>query len=198
MHRPLTYCVAAPLVALLFTAGAVHAQNPMQGTGCYVQGNRSALPRRASPLDSASVSLSGGVVKLCYGRPQARGRQVMGELVPFGQPWRLGANEATTIYVPAPARIAGVAVQPGWYSIYTVPGQTEWRIVVNRSAQRWGIPIDSTVQRADVGSGTARVQQTQSPVEQLTARLDKTGANTANLVFEWERTRVQIPVELRP
>ena len=74
----------------------------------------------------------------------------MGRLVPYGEPWRLGANEATAVHLPVRARVAGVVVDRGWYSLYAVPGEREWRIVVNRDWQRWGIPIDDGVMKADV------------------------------------------------
>ncbi len=191
-------CLVLACTTVFAAATPARAQTQQPDAACWVQGDRATLPNRASPLDSASVTLGAGTLKMCYGRPQMRGRTVMGGLVPFNEPWRLGANEATTIHVPVRARVAGVSVQPGWYSIYVVPARSAWRIVVNRTAQRWGIPIDSAVQAADVGSGTVPVQQTASPVEQLTASFQKTGANTADLVVEWERTRVRIPVVLQP
>jgi len=73
-------------------------------------------------LDSAQVSIGGQVLKVCYGRPSVRGRQVAGGLVPYGEPWRLGANEPTTLHVPFTADIGGVRVEPGSYSLYVVAG----------------------------------------------------------------------------
>src|SRR5206468_12789508 len=67
-------------------------------------------------LDSATVEIGGATLKVCYGRPSARGRKIMGGLVPFGEPWRLGANEATTIHVPFAAELAGVRVGAGTYT----------------------------------------------------------------------------------
>ena len=64
--------------------------------------------KRKSAHDSASVAMEGGTVKVCYGRPRVNGREIMGKLVPYGEPWRLGADEATAIYVPFRASIAGV------------------------------------------------------------------------------------------
>src|SRR6478672_7462594 len=101
--------------------------------------------KRKSAHDSASVALDGGTVKVCYGRPHQNGREIMGKLVPYGEPWRVGADEATAIHVPFPARIAGVNVEPGWYSLYAIPGAKQWQIVVNSDAQRWGVPIDAKV-----------------------------------------------------
>jgi hypothetical protein len=117
-------------------------------------------------------------------------------LVPFGEPWRLGADEATSIHVPVPGTIAGVAVEPGWYSLYAIPGEREWEIVVNASIRRWGIPIDEAVHAADVGSGTVRGERVSEPVELLTATLEP-AARGVDLSFVWDRTRVRIPIRVR-
>src|SRR2546430_13834627 len=94
-------------------------------------------------------------MNLCYSRPPARGRKVMGGWAPFAQPWRLGANEATSIHVPFPAEIPGVRGEPGPYTLYVIPRASGWQIVVNRAVQRWGVPIDDEVRARDVGAGRA-------------------------------------------
>lgn len=163
---------------------------------CWTTAEPAELAERPSPLDSASVALSGGTVKVCHGSPQMRGRDIMGGLVPFDQPWRLGANEATRIHMPAAGTIAGVEVEPGWYSLYTIPSADSWQIFVNESSERWGIPISEEVRAADVGSGTVNVQSTDAPIEGLTMTLTENGADAAILTIEWEETRVQVPIEL--
>src|SRR6478672_13369820 len=105
-------------MVLVAARRAPHAA-PMQGSeGCWFQDKPAEVAQRKSPHDSASVSMEGGTVKVCYGRPHQNGRAIMGKLVPYGEPWRAGADEATAIHVPFPARIAGVSVEPGWYSLY--------------------------------------------------------------------------------
>jgi hypothetical protein len=163
-----------------------------------VRGSRDAVANRPSPLDSTAVTLGGREVKVCYGAPKKNGRQVAGGLIPFGTPWRLGANEATVIYMPARGSIAGVAVQPGWYSLYTVAGPNEWQIAVNSAVQRWGIPVDDAVTAKDVGKGTVRVEAADTAEERLRLRLASTGASSADLVVHWDTTRVRIPVVLNP
>jgi len=133
-------------------------------------------------------------MKLCYSRPSARGRKVMGGLVPFDQPWRLGANEATSIDVPFPAEIAGVRVRPGTYTLYAIPGASKWQIVVNRGVQRWGVPINSEVRAGDVGAGTATTESLGAPVETLTLKFAPAAGNATELLLEWENTRVRIPI----
>jgi len=111
---------------------------------------------------------------------------------PFGQPWRLGANEPTRLTLPFAAEVAGVHVEPGTYSLYVVPQQTSWEVHVNKAVDRWGIPIDSQVQAQDAGKGTVPVETLAQPVEQLTLRL--VAGSPAELVVEWEKTRVRIPI----
>lgn len=187
-----TFLVVATLVALSSPLGA----QATAGNGCWVRGSRDALARRPSALDSTSVVVGGAEIKVCYGAPRMNGRQVAGGLIPFGEPWRLGANEATTIHMPVRGTIAGVAVNPGWYSLYTIASEKEWRIVVNSAAQRWGIPVNDAIRASDVGSGTVRVETADSPEEALRLRLASAGANAATLTVQWDRTRVRIPIVL--
>ncbi|MFW6197690.1 MAG: DUF2911 domain-containing protein [Myxococcota bacterium] len=181
------------MVALVPTAGVTQEAQP----GCWVRGDEADLELRASPYDSTEVTLDGGRVKVCFSRPRKLGRPIMGGLVPFGEPWRFGANEATAIHLPTRATIAGVAVEPGWYSLMAIPGEREWRIVVNREVRRWGIPIDEDVRASDVGIGTVPASESVGVVELFTLGFERTGPSTADLVLAWDRTRVRIPVVLR-
>lgn len=184
-------------VAAMAVAFAPNAAGQVPSDACWFRGNASDVAGRASPHDSTSITLDGATVKVCYGRPAARGRQVMGQLVPYGAPWRMGADEATAIYVSAPARIAHVNVDPGWYSLYTIPEAKQWRIVVNRDARRWGVPINDAVRAKDVGSWGVQAEHLAQPVERLTMTLRPTSKSAATLDVEWENTRVRIPVERR-
>ena len=166
--------------------------------GCRFRGQREDLELRISRLDSASVELGGETVRVCYSRPRKLGRPIMGRLVPYGEPWRLGANEATMLHLPVPAAVAGVPVEAGSYSLYAVPGEVSWRIVVNADARRWGIPIDEEVRRQDVGSGTVPTEALGETVETLTLRLLRRSPDRAVLRIEWERTAVSVPIQLRP
>jgi len=173
-----------------------HAQAPDRA--CWMRGARESVAGRPSAFDSTSVTLGGREVKVCYSSPKKSGRQIMGGLVPFGEPWRLGANEATAIYMPARGTVAGVPVNAGWYTLYVIPSAKDWSVVVNSSIQRWGIPIDATVRAKDVGNGTVPVETTSSVEEALKLRLVGTGTSSANLVVQWDRTRVSIPVTIPP
>lgn len=191
-----TGALAATALALGPLATSAHAQ---EGPVCWLRGGVTAeeAAQRASPRDSASIQLQAGVAKVCYGAPSARGRDIMGGLVPWDQPWRAGADEATALHLTFPAEVAGVSVEPGTYSLYTIPGEDEWVVVVNREAERWGIPIGSDVRSEDIGTGTVVPERTDGMIEQMQFRFEPRGSNSADLVLEWERTRIRIPVEAR-
>ena len=179
-------------MSLALIAAALHPTPAARD--CWIRGDRARLASRASPHASTTLAVGRDTITVCYARVAKRGRPVMGGLVPYGVPWRLGANEATAIYVPFRAKIAGVAVEPGWYSLYAVPGEREWRIVVNAETQRWGIPFDAAVRARDVGSGTVPVERVPATVEDLTLTLRGEGASGAVLEIVWENTRVRVPI----
>src|SRR5690606_37152922 len=116
-------------------------------------------------------------------------------LVPYGKLWRTGANEPTTIHLATPAQIAGVAVEPGSYSLYTIPGEREWTVIVNRSTSQWGHESQYTpeVEAQEVGRGTVVAEAIAEPIEQFMIRWE-TGGTGASLVLEWADRRVRIPV----
>jgi len=155
------------------------------------------LATRKSPLDSLSFKVGTADVKLCYGRPSARGRTMIGgNDVPFGKIWRTGANEPTMIHTTGPLTIAGVSVPAGSYSIYTIPDPKQWHVIVNKSISQWGHESYYTeeVKAQEVGHGMANVSALTTPVEQFTIRQEPGSAGAVNLQLEWEKTRVTVPV----
>lgn len=180
---------AAALLGLTATATAQDVP------ACSFTAEGEELTGRASPPDSSAVELDGAMAKICFSSPRMRGREIMGGLVPYGQPWRMGANEPTTLHLGAPARLGDLSLERGSYALYAVPGEEEWRIVANSAVDRWGIPIDEEIRRNDVGSVTVSPESTDEPVEALDIRLEPAD-DGARLVVEWERTRLSVP--LRP
>jgi hypothetical protein len=189
--------------AFLLTAAIafVEPQNagaqPAASTACFVRGAPDRVASRPSILDSASVQLGSATVKVCYGRPRKNDRQIMGGLVPYGEPWRMGANEATVIHMPAAGTIAGVAVDSGTYSLFAIPAEKEWQIVVNAATGRWGIPINAAVRAKDVGTGKVSAETASSSQDQMSLSFEKKGDKSAELVLHWDVTRVRIPVTLK-
>jgi hypothetical protein len=144
----------------------------------------------ASPRDTAAMTYAGERVYVDYGRPSMRGRTIMGGLVPYGQVWRTGANAATTLVTTRDWRIGGTLVPAGTYTLYTLPGETEWQLIVNRQTGQWGTEYD---QAQDLARIPMRVERTAAPVEQFTINL--VAGSPAQLVMEWENTRASVAME---
>lgn len=163
---------------------------------CSFRGAPDALAERPSPLDSLMIELGGAPAKLCYGRPSLRGRTMIGVVEPYGTPWRMGANEPTTLHLGFRARLGPVDLAPGSYSLYAIPQASDWTIVVNSDTRRWGIPISPDVRRSDVGSFEVATRSSDTLVETLTFSFEG-GGNAGDLVLAWERTTLRIPIRHR-
>jgi hypothetical protein len=182
-------------LAGLFAAGAVPPVGA-QVEGCAYN-PRMELSSRQSPLDSVLFEVGGQEVKVCYGRPSARGRTMIGgEAAPYGQIWRTGANETTKILTPVALSIGGVEVPAGTYALYTVPGEAEWGIVVNRAHEQWGHERYYTdeIEAQEAGRATAKTEPVENHVETFTIRAEPQGDGSVHLVLEWENTRVRVPI----
>lgn len=159
---------------------------------------RASVANRPSPYDSVLVTVGTRQAKICYSRPSGRGRTVFDSLVAYNELWRTGANEPTIIHIPFAAKIAGMDVQPGSYSIYTipVPAGGEWTVIVNRSVSHWGEESRYTadVQAQEVGRAPVSSAAIAEHVEQFTIRSEPAGPNASNILLEWVNTRVTIPV----
>ena len=155
------------------------------------------LPR-ASPLESVSFNLpDGGKGKLCYGSPRLRGRRMIGERIPFGRLWRLGANEPTTLHLAFPARLGTVNLDPGSYSLYAIPEPQSWTVVVNANPNRWGLPIDAGVRAADIGSFPLPTSDLAEYEDRLTFHFEPSGEREGLIVYSWEHTTLTIPLARR-
>ncbi len=188
----------ASLFAFSLMAGAVVLGEPaVADLDCVIMNEN--LADRPSPLDSVSFDVQGHAVKVCYGRPSAKGRTMIGgEAVPYGKLWRTGANEPTMIHTSTALNVAGVEIEPGSYSFYTVPGEDGWEVVLNRSITQWGHEGRYTeeVKAQEVGRGTVRSERMDNHVETFTMRTESTGAGVT-LLLEWEHTRVMVPIKVK-
>jgi len=122
---------------------------------------------------------------------------VGGESVPYGELWRTGANEPTTLHVPFAADIGGISVEPGSYSLYTIPDPSEWTVIVNRSTTQWGDEGSYTddVQAQEVGRATVPAGTTAEYVETFSITSEPGEGGATDLVLEWEGSRIEIPVQ---
>ena len=154
------------------------------------------LPRQ-SPLESLSFTFDGARGKICYGSPSLRGRQMIGtERVPYGRLWRTGANEPTTLHLDRPARLGPLSLLQGSYSIYTVPGERSWQVVVNRATSQWGLEseYDDEVRAQEVGRFSLEPETLALPVEKLTFSVEPLATGAVRLQLAWERIRLAVPL----
>jgi hypothetical protein len=192
------YLITGLAAALLASAGMTAPLTAQQVVTC-TSSPRMAVEGRPSPYDSLAFTVGGQRALVCYGRPSLRGRQAIGgELVPYGQLWRTGANEPTILHLPVAADIAGLAVEPGSYALYTVPGEREWVVILNRSTSQWGHESMYTaeVQAQEVGRATVPAERLEEPVETFTIRYAPQDVE-GDLVLEWDHARIRVPVRVR-
>ncbi|MEP2770808.1 MAG: DUF2911 domain-containing protein [Fulvivirga sp.] len=143
--------------------------------------------KKKSPAANASGEINGVEVNVDYHQPSAHGREIMGGLVPYGEVWRTGANNATTISFSSDVMVAGEELAAGKYSLFTIPGEDEWTIIFNSETDIWGTQYskDSDVLRVEVPSGES---------EDMVETFDISVADNG-IVLAWENTMVEIPVE---
>jgi len=144
---------------------------------------------RASPHETAGATIDGAKISITYGRPYAKGRKIVGGLVPYGQVWRTGADEATTLVTDKGLMIGGTHLNPGTYTVYTLPGETEWQLVINKQTGQWGTEYS---QAQDVARIPMKVGKTSAPVEQFTIAVADTPAG-GELRLSWENTQAVAP-----
>src|SRR6478609_8610578 len=104
---------------------------------CVAQAQE-ALPPRSSPLSVISMRYKDAYVKIVYSQPHKRGREIFGKLVPYGEVWRTGANEATEITLTRDLFINGTLLPAGTYSLFTIPANDKWTIIINKDLGLWG------------------------------------------------------------
>lgn len=150
-----------------------------------------ANTRSHSPADEASITVGGSEISISYCRPYKKGRVIFGELVPFNTYWRTGANDATEINFTKDVKFGDQEVSAGRYRFYTVPEKDQWTVVLNSELGEWGYGepnYDLDVTRVTVPTAT-----TTGEVEQFTISFEP-GDGAVNLVMEWDRTSVSVPI----
>ncbi|TCK72010.1 DUF2911 domain-containing protein [Acidipila rosea] len=145
-----------------------------------------------SPPEKASVMLNGKAITIDYSAPSMRGRKIMGGLVPWDKEWRTGANAATTLKTAVNLKIGSLSVPAGTYTLYSIPSQSSWRLIVNKQTGQWGTMYDPTkdLGRVDMMNGTAP----SSPVEMFQIKFENTSGNKTELHLVWDKTDVYVPV----
>ena len=148
---------------------------------------------RASPKASVNQTVGTTDVSIAYCRPGVKGRTIWGDLVPYDQVWRTGANEATTITFGDEVTIGGTALPAGTYGLFTIPGKNEWTIVINKGAKLWG------AYEYKPAEDVLRVKATAAAApftERLTFTFANVGTESADVVLAWEKLQVSFPIKV--
>lgn len=156
------------------------------------QNQKEDRSKRPSPPGTAEVSLKGKTITIDYSRPSMKGRKIMGGLVPYGEVWRTGANEATTLTTPVDLTIGGTKVPAGKYTLWTLPSEGTWKLIINKQTGQWGTNYD---EKQDLARIDMQKSELSAPVEQFTISFDKKSEDSADLVMKWEKTSVSIPIK---
>lgn len=146
-----------------------------------------AWAQKQSPKAETKATFGSTNMKIVYSQPSARGRKIMGGLVPYGEVWRTGANEATTIEFDKPVKIEGKDLAAGKYALYTLPGEKEWAIIFNKDHNKWGTEYN---QSNDVMRVNVKPTRTAEFVETFTISTEKD-----KVVLKWENTAVAFQVK---
>lgn len=145
-----------------------------------------------SPTATIKQDFSTSSIEIVYSRPSMRGRKIFGDLVPFGKVWRTGANSATKIVFNEDVSLNGHALKAGSYALYTVPGEKEWKVIINKGISNWGVSgFDA---KDDIAEFTVPVAKTGEPVQSFTISVDNITGTKCDIVLSWETTKVSIPV----
>jgi hypothetical protein len=142
-------------------------------------------PRKPlSPPADTSLTL-GKTLSIKYSAPSMRGRKIFGGLVPYGKVWRAGANAATALHTEADLDLNGLAIPKGDYTLFILPEENQWTLIVNKQTGQWGLSYDQT---KDLGRIKLDLSQTATPLETFKIKLSSSGANSGKLEFAWEKT----------
>jgi hypothetical protein len=177
MNRRFAFCTVLLLsLALVATQG-------------FAQKDKS---KRPSPPAKAECKFADGkAITVDYSSPRMKGRKIYGGLVPYGQPWRVGANEATTFVTDTNVTVAGKDVPAGSYTIFTIPNEDKWTLIISKKTGEWGIPYPGEAD--DLARVDMKVSKLPSPVEDFTIAFDQAGSS-CTMRLDWETTRASAEI----
>lgn len=151
--------------------------------------------KRPSPPASAQCKFADGkTINVDYSSPRMRGRKIYGELVPFDKVWRTGANEATSFVTDADLVINKVIIPAGKYSLFTLPAESTWKLIINKQTGQAGTRYDESQDQARI---EMKKETLPSPVENFTIAFDRTAPDTCRMRLDWETTRVYVDIKER-
>ena len=146
----------------------------------------------ASPPATAACKFGDGkTISVAYSSPRMRGRKIFGDLVPFGEVWRTGADNATAFVTTADLVVGGKKVPAGGYTLFTLPTQDKWTLIVSKQTGEFGIPYPG--EKFDFARMEMKVSRLPSPLENFTISFDQAGAG-CTMKLDWETTRASIDI----
>ncbi len=148
----------------------------------------------ASPAATLKQRVGVTDVEISYNRPGMKGRTVFGGLVPYGEIWRTGANTATKLTFSTDVKLNGTAIPAGTYELFTIPGKTEWMIIIHKNMSQWGSYAYD--QKNDVARFKVTPSTLGSAVETMAFGLSDVHNDSATLYISWEKTRVPMKLEV--
>jgi hypothetical protein len=175
-QRMLWLFAAATAAALSVSVSAQKTTQVHKGTG-------------GSPHVRSEWTMNGANISIEYGRPFLRGRTIGKQVAPYGEEWRTGADEATTLKTDKPLKFGSVALPAGTYTLYTLPNEKAWQLIISKKTGQWGIPYPAG---HDLGRVPMTVSKTSAPVEQLTISIAP-AASGGTLKVEWGTTSASVP-----
>ncbi len=147
-----------------------------------------------SPAAQAKVSLGGKEVDIAYNSPRMRGRVVMGGLVPYDKVWRTGANPATTLKTATNLTIGTLNVPAGTYTVYTMPAQAGWLLIINKQTGQWGTDYD---EKQDLGRTPLTAKTAGTPIENMTIDFENTKGSETEMHIKWEKTDEYVTIKAK-
>jgi hypothetical protein len=160
----------------------------------FAAAERSTGPQQLSVRDTARATIGAATFAVDYGRPLARGRTLLGNVISYDRVWRTGANAATQLTTSAPITLGGLPVPAGTYTLWTVPHLTGVDLFVNRQTGQWGTEYGRA---HDLGKVRMKADSANTPVEQFTIAIEPSDARHGTLVMAWGTFRWTAPVVVR-
>jgi hypothetical protein len=183
--------MAASALAQPMAATALAQSTPAAPAPAQQQKQPEDKSKRPSPPGTADCTINGKKVTIEYSRPYLKGRKLGTDLAPYGKVWRTGANEATTLTTAIALDIGGAKVPAGTYTLYTLPSEGTWKLIINKQTGQSGTEYHP---EQDLARVDMKKQEITVPVEQFTIALDQDSNSSADLNLEWEKTRVFVVI----
>ncbi len=162
-------------------------------TACFTLCSTAQVKMPApSPIQTIKQNFGMGAIELTYSRPNAKGRKIFGNLVPYNKLWRTGANAATTIIFTDTVELAGKKLDTGTYVLYTIPNMDSWEVIINKGLTNWG--IDGYKESEDIIRFRLKPLKTKNNMETFTMQFTNIKPESCELQIMWAKTAILIPI----